>query len=180
MIRKRTSASKRVGDFAPAAEKVEIGMTEDPNRDRLDLLFDDVSSLRRQAMGRALLPFGLTSLQWQVLAFLSQSDGSSQTGLAKQLDRGAVGMGRLIDRLETIGLVSRRCDKADRRIRRVFLTEQSRNLVGRIRQSLEASENEVIEKLDKADREAAVRALSAMKARLRAAAELADAPTYPA
>src|SRR5271170_539745 len=92
---------------------------------RLGFLVHDVSRLRRSIVDRVLKPLGVTRSQWWVLAFLSRADGMSQVALAEELDLGKVALGGLIDRLEKTGLVSRRPDDDDRRVKRVFLTKRA-------------------------------------------------------
>jgi DNA-binding MarR family transcriptional regulator len=133
---------------------------------RLGFLVHDVSRLRRRVVDRALKPLGVTRSQWWVLAFLSRTDGMSQVALADELDLGKVGLGQLIGRLEKSGLVTRRADSADRRIKRVFLTKRGQALIGRIRANVSATEKEILDNLDDADLRATVRALRGMKENL--------------
>lgn len=133
---------------------------------RLGFLVHDVSRLRRRVVDKALKPLGVTRSQWWVLAFLSRSDGMSQVALADELDLGKVALGQLIDRLEKTGFVTRRADEDDRRIKRVHLTRRSHTLIARIRDSVSATEREILEKIDEADLKATVRALRGMKENL--------------
>jgi DNA-binding MarR family transcriptional regulator len=141
---------------------------------RLGFLVHDVSRLRRRVVDRALKPLGVTRSQWWVLAFLSRSDGMSQVALADELDLGKVALGQLIDRLEKTEFVERRPDEADRRIKRVFLTKNSQALIARIRESVSATEKEILENIDAADLKATVRALRGMKENLLALASDGD------
>ena len=52
-----------------------------------------------------------------------------QSDLARVLDVGKVTIGGLIDRLEASGLVSRRQDSEDRRLRRVFITDKGYEVI---------------------------------------------------
>lgn len=133
---------------------------------RLGFLVHDVSRLRRSVVDRALKPLGVTRSQWWVLAFLSRADGMSQVSLAEELDLGKVALGGLIARLEKTGLVVRRPDKEDRRVKRVFLTKRSQSLVDEIRANVSATEKEILERIDEADLRATVRALRGMKENL--------------
>ena len=133
---------------------------------RLGFLVHDVSRLRRNVVDRALKPLGVTRSQWWVLAFLSRQDGMPQVALADQLDLGKVALGGLIDRLETSGLVERRPDKVDRRVKRVFLTPVGSGLIEEIRQSVAEAESEISQGIATADLDATVRALRGMKANL--------------
>src|SRR5882757_3787264 len=92
-------------------------MVDRPDWDlRLGYLIHDVSRLRRMMFDRALAPLGITRSQWWVLAFISRKDGLPQTQLANELDVGKVGVGALIDRLESSGFVLRQADPVDRRV----------------------------------------------------------------
>jgi DNA-binding MarR family transcriptional regulator len=93
---------------------------------RLGYLIHDVSRLRRMMFDRALAPLGITRSQWWVLAFISRKDGLPQTQLANELDVGKVGVGALIDRLESSGFVLRQADPVDRRVKRVFVKNSAR------------------------------------------------------
>src|SRR5271155_3900486 len=123
---------------------------------RLGFLVHDVSRLRRSTVDRALKPLGVTRSQWWVLAFLSRADGMSQVALAEELDLGKVALGGLVDRLEKAGLVTRKFDKIDRRVKRVHLTKASRSLIAEIRASVSVTEKEIIERIDDADLKATV------------------------
>ncbi len=133
---------------------------------RLGFLVHDVSRLRRNVVDRALKPLGVTRSQWWVLAFLSRQDGMPQVALADELDLGKVALGGLIDRLETAGLVERRPDKVDRRVKRVFLTPMGAGLIEQIRDSVAEAETAISNGIAESDLEATVRALRAMKANL--------------
>ena len=135
---------------------------------RLGFLVHDVSRLRRSTVDRALKPLGVTRSQWWVLAFLSRADGMSQVALAEELDLGKVALGGLIDRLEKTGLVSRRPDEDDRRVKRVFLTKKSHALINEIRISVSGTEKVILHQIDDADLRATVRALRKMKENLLA------------
>ena len=107
-------------------------MVDRPDWDlRLGYLIHDVSRLRRMMFDRALAPLGITRSQWWVLAFISRKDGLPQTQLANELDVGKVGVGALIDRLESAGLTGyqRHLRAFDGRPRRAHLrAAQSANL----------------------------------------------------
>ena len=96
---------------------------------RFAFLIHDVSRLRRVMFDRIVRNLGTSRSQWWVLAFLSRDDGSPQTNLADELDVGKVALGGLVDRLEEAGMVERRADPIDRRVKRVFLTKEGRKLV---------------------------------------------------
>ncbi|MDD3443947.1 MAG: MarR family transcriptional regulator [Zavarzinia sp.] len=115
---------------------------------------------------RVLKPLNVTRSQWWVLAFLSRRDGMPQVALAEELDLGKVALGGLIDRLEANGLVERRPDLTDRRVKRVFLTKVGTKLIKDLRNSVAETEEEILRGIDDADLQVMVKALRAMKENL--------------
>ncbi len=139
-------------------------MTKDLNTGlRFGFLIHDVSRLRRVVVDRALKPLGITRAQWWVLAFLSRRDGMTQTALAADLDMTKVAIGGLLDRMESAGFVGRRADQSDGRARRVYLTRAGANLVNRIRESVEAIELEILNRISEAALEQATETLRKLK-----------------
>jgi MarR family transcriptional regulator for hemolysin len=65
----------------------------------------------------------MTRAQWMILVRLEQQPGMSQNELAALIEVEPITVGRLVDRLETRGLVERRPDASDRRIWRLHLTQ---------------------------------------------------------
>lgn len=101
---------------------------------RIGFLIHDVSRLRRTVVDKALRPLGITRSQWWVLANLARDDGTAmtQTELARLMDVGKVTLGGLIDRLESGGLVRRQPDPADRRAKRIVMTQKGSRLLAEI------------------------------------------------
>ncbi len=91
---------------------------------RIGFLVHDVSRMRRTLFDQSVKDLGITRAQWWALANLSrhEPEGMVQSDLARLLDIGKVSVGGLIDRLEAAGLVERRFDSADRRLKRVYVT----------------------------------------------------------
>jgi DNA-binding MarR family transcriptional regulator len=85
-------------------------------------LLHDTARLLRRDFERRSKGTGLTRAQWAVLAYVARSEGSNQAALADMLDIEPITLVRLLDKLEAAGLVERRPDPADRRVRRLFLT----------------------------------------------------------
>jgi DNA-binding MarR family transcriptional regulator len=151
------------------APRKEIEMVDLPDWDlRLGYLIHDVSRLRRMMFDRALAPLGITRSQWWVLAFISRKDGLPQTQLANELDVGKVGVGALIDRLESSGFVLRQADPVDRRVKRVFVTKQARGFLEKLRKETDKFNAQLTHGIDRKALEAASDALLAMKHNLLA------------
>src|SRR6202048_3623305 len=152
-------------------------MVDRPDWDlRLGYLIHDVSRLRRMMFDRALAPLGITRSQWWVLAFISRKDGLPQTQLANELDVGKVGVGALIDRLESSGFVLRQADPVDRRVKRVFVTKQARGFLEKLRKETDKFNAQITHGIDREALEATSDALLAMKRNLLA---MSDGNTLP-
>src|SRR5215470_5370398 len=87
-------------------------------------ILNDVARLLRTEFDRRVKSLGLTRSQWWELNHLFRNDGVTQSELAEILEVEKATLGRLLDRLEHKGWVRRETDAADRRVRRVFLTEE--------------------------------------------------------
>lgn len=87
----------------------------------LFVLVSDTARAIRTRADRSARKRGLTRAQWMVLARLERRPGMSQNELAEILECEPITVVRLVDRLEKRGLVERRADPADRRVRRLHL-----------------------------------------------------------
>ena len=67
------------------------------------------------------------------MAYLSRRDGVPQSDLADEMGLGKVTLGGLIDRLQDVGMVERRADANDRRIKRIHLTPEGRRVIKEMR-----------------------------------------------
>lgn len=99
--------------------------------DFLFLIYDVAQLVRRQADKRARA-YGMTRAQWAVLARLEREPGVTQSRLAELTDVEPITIGRLVDRLETNGLIERNPDPHDRRIWRLTLTPKSTGILKQI------------------------------------------------
>jgi DNA-binding MarR family transcriptional regulator len=75
---------------------------------------------------RELEPSGLTNAQWVPLLKISMGSASTVAELARECMLDAGGMTRLLDRLETKGLVRRVRSSDDRRVVNLELTDEGR------------------------------------------------------
>ncbi|MGH8596932.1 MAG: MarR family winged helix-turn-helix transcriptional regulator, partial [Gammaproteobacteria bacterium] len=90
----------------------------------------------------------------------------AQSDLANQLDLGKVALGGLVDRLEIIGLVKRRADTTDRRVKRISLTPAGRTVVSRMRKIATSANADILNGIRAQDVEATARTLKLIKANL--------------
>lgn len=95
------------------------------------ILYETARLLTKRFDQRAKV-LGLTRAQCQALAYLARNEGINQAGLAELLDIEPISLARLIDRMEQAGWVERRPDPADRRARRLYLTDKSRPIFARM------------------------------------------------
>jgi len=125
-----------------------------PSLDRsFGFLLHDIARLLRKRYEQRARPLGLTRAQWQVLAHLQRHEGINQSGLAELLEIEPITIARLLDRMEEAGLVERRADPADRRARRLFLTERARPMLERGRVLGDEVRGEAFAGFDAAERE---------------------------
>jgi DNA-binding MarR family transcriptional regulator len=163
------SLPELAGNTDQALAKERTDMVDQPEWDlRLGYLIHDVSRLRRMMFDRALAPLGITRSQWWVLAFISRKDGLPQTQLANELDVGKVGVGALIDRLESSGFVIRQADPIDRRVKRVYVTKQARGFLETLRKETDKFNAQIMRGIYRKQLEATSDALLAMKRNLLA------------
>jgi len=100
--------------------------------------------MRKTIFDQAVRDLGITRAQWWALSNLSRhkDDGMSQADLARKLDVGKPTIGGLIDRLTERGLVERRLDGDDRRVRKLFITARGYEIISNM-SPIAASLNDV-------------------------------------
>ena len=79
-------------------------------------------------MERRLKTYDVTMSQWTILKQLWQQEGRSQVELQELLGLDKATVTGLVQRMTHLGLIRRRSDPSDKRVQRVFLTEQGRAL----------------------------------------------------
>ncbi|MES2755016.1 MAG: MarR family transcriptional regulator [Pseudomonadota bacterium] len=139
--------------------------------DSLGFLLSDVSRLiRRRFDARARL-VGATRAQWRTLVTLARHEGINQGGLAELLEVEPISLCRMIDRLAEAGLVERRRDPGDRRAWRIYLTEDAKPKLERLRTLADALFEETLAGVAAADRTRVMTALERMRENLLAEPE---------
>ena len=106
-------------------------MTHSLDNDPLFLLYD-VARLMRLRGDQEARRVGMTRAQWIILLWLDRQPGMTQNALAGFVEVEPITIARLIDRLESRGLVERRLDPKDRRLRRLHLTERAAPFLGQV------------------------------------------------
>lgn len=103
------------------------------NPDDLTFQLHDVARLMRTKFDqRARRQWGLTRAQCVILMRLDAKPGLCQNELAALLEVEPITVARLIDRLETAGMVERRPDASDRRMHRLHLLPASQPVLAEI------------------------------------------------
>jgi MarR family transcriptional regulator, transcriptional regulator for hemolysin len=95
-------------------------------------LVHDVARLYGRRFDRNGRRLGLTRAQCRTLGYLARNEGINQAGLADLLEIRPMTLVRQIDRMQEAGWIERRPDPADRRARRLYLTDKARPVLGRI------------------------------------------------
>jgi DNA-binding MarR family transcriptional regulator len=110
--------------------------------------------------------YGLTRAQGVILARLNRQPGLSQIELAAICEVEPITVGRLVDRLEARGLIERRPDPADRRIRRLHLLPASKPILAKIEAYKADLDSWLLGGASQADRQAMLNVLLHMKNKL--------------
>lgn len=88
-----------------------------------------VSQLMYRDLLERLEPYGLTPFHYIVLCCLWQEDGLSASGIADKLKQLGATLTGVVDRMEERNLVRRERDPDDRRIVRIWLTDEGKQLM---------------------------------------------------
>src|SRR5215469_18671628 len=104
-------------------------MPKYPINREFGFMLNDVARLLRASADHKAAQFGITRARWVVLVRLERSEGLNQTELAEMLDLQPITLTRLLDKLCDSGLIERRPDPDDRRVKRLFLAPAARPLL---------------------------------------------------
>ena len=126
----------------------------------------DVARLMRTRFDRWARTYGMTRAQGVILARLARQPGMTQNEMAGLCEVEPITVGRLVDRLEARGLLERRLDPSDRRIRRLHLLPASGPILAEIQRYKTELLRDIAVDLDEATMEIVTEALLKMKARL--------------
>jgi MarR family transcriptional regulator, organic hydroperoxide resistance regulator len=87
-----------------------------------------VSQLASRRFQEKLEPFGLTPFHWIVLCCLWEEDGLTTSTIGEKLQQVGGTLTGVLDRMAERNLIIRQKDELDRRIFRIFLTEEAKQL----------------------------------------------------
>lgn len=148
-------------------------------------LVHDVARLYGRRFDRNGRRLELTRAQCRTLGYLARNEGINQAGLADLLEIRPMTLVRQIDRMQEAGWIERRPDPADRRARRLFLTDKARPILGRIWDVASETQDQVLAALSPDEAEQLIELLRrvhgslADRAHPRARAAMAGAGVTP-
>ncbi len=131
------------------------------------LLRDTSLQMRRHFVQRAKKAgLNLNRSEAAVLAYVSQSPGISQTRLANFLDVETISVVRLIDTLQSAGLIERRPHPTDRRVRTLWLTKAAEGVLAQIRTITEELDTQALTDISRQDHERLLALLDRIRSNL--------------
>ena len=132
----------------------------------LGFLIHDVARFMRRKFDQEVRSTGLTRAQWWVLVELLRANGQTQSELAETMELDKATLSSLIDKLEIAGLVERRSDSRDRRVKRVFRTGKVGEIIPTLEQAGRSLYGQALQGLSGDDRQILYDLLSRMKRNL--------------
>src|SRR6185436_4734322 len=133
------------------------------DRDLLIILHDVARTLRTRFDQKARASHAMTRAQWLILSRLERQPGMSQNEMAAICEVEPITVARLVDRLEARGLVERRADPTDRRIKRLHLLPAARPILETINDASESMNARITAGLDEKTRDTLIDALLVLK-----------------
>ena len=109
---------------------MEAPLAERPPRS-VGFLISQLGFLSSKRFMEALEPLDIDPREFLLMRFVAAAEGRSQQALAEQLAIPPSRMVALVDRLEEAGLLERRPDAEDRRVRGLHLTGRGRGILER-------------------------------------------------
>jgi DNA-binding MarR family transcriptional regulator len=110
--------------------RVEAPVADKPPRS-VGFLISQLGFLSSKRFMEALAPVGIDPREFLLIRFVAASEGQSQQALAERLAIPPSRMVALVDHLEEAGLIERRPDPEDRRVRGLHLTRKGRGALER-------------------------------------------------
>jgi MarR family transcriptional regulator for hemolysin len=136
------------------------------DRDLLIILHDVARTLRTRFDQKARAAHAMTRAQWVILSRLDRQPGMSQNEMAAICEVEPITVARLVDRLEARGLVERRADPSDRRIKRLHLLPAAKPILETIAEARDLMNARITAGLDENTRNMLIDALLVLKENL--------------
>ncbi len=135
---------------------------------RFGFILKDVNSLYVQRFEQHAASLGLTLPQCRTLIRLADNEGVSQVKLAELTDLDPMALVRILDRMEAEGLLERRSDPRDRRVRCLYLTSNGKPLLEDIRRLMDLTWADAFSGISKDKREMVAMVLDRVQGNLAA------------
>ena len=126
-------------------------------------LVHDIARQMTSVMDKRLSKHGLTRSHWRAVLYIWRTPGISQTELSEILDVSRMGVTGLLDRMERKGLVVRKDDPNDRRMKRIYLSDSTQELIPMMTQLGGETMDDFLTDFSKKDREALMNLLLRVK-----------------
>ena len=128
------------------------GLNGDRAPQTLAFLLSQVGIHASRRFGERIAAADLNPPLFRVLNLVAAAEGRSQQAIAAEIEIPPSRMVALVDELEQRGLVERRPDPEDRRVRALFLTAKGKRCLTRGRQIARQHEEEMTKGMSPADR----------------------------
>ena len=136
------------------------------NSPTLGFLLHEVARLLRKRFERNARGSGLTRSQWHVLTYLAQNEGINQSRLAELLDVEPITLCRIVDKLQSFGLIERHPHPSDRRVWILRLTPAARPKLTEARKFSDRTRSEALAGVSDSDGLHLLKTLQALKLNL--------------
>lgn len=153
--------------FVPVATPDPMPTSPQNLKREIAFLLADAARLMRTATDQKAAELGTSRARWAVLVRIQRQQGLSQNDLAALLDIQPITLARLVDKLCDEGLVERRHDPADRRVRRLHLTEKAYPVLESLSVLGHSLLDEAFRGIDPAAQQALFETLEALKSNLK-------------
>ena len=141
-------------------------MTGKSDISSISWLLADASRLIRKLADRRLGTIGVTRAQWQALANLRRMGPMTQAALAEVMEVETATIARLIDRLEAAGLIARKAEAQDRRVKLVTMTDKATAIMDEMGVIGQKLRDDMLVDLSPSELEALIGTLATIKSRL--------------
>ena len=117
-------------------------------------------------MHERLEPLGLSLSQFTIIMVLLEKDGLTQVDIGRKVMLPAYATTRNIDKLESLGYVTRKRHESSRRSYRIVLTEEGRDLAPALYEASESVNDLVLSPLEESQKAEFLRILSMLAAHI--------------
>ncbi|WP_286829817.1 MULTISPECIES: MarR family winged helix-turn-helix transcriptional regulator [Kordiimonas] len=127
-------------------------MKQEKNHNSFVFQVGDLYRLVRQSF-EAEQDLDVTRAQAKMLIAIWRNPGITQQALAARLDIATMSVCRQVDALEARGMIERRTDSTDRRVRRLFITEKTDPVIRPMLERIDRISDLFLSALSKAERD---------------------------